>query len=199
MEFLIIRPADAQPQPRQFDGPVSLALALTLMIEGPAEPIPGFASISWHGLIRRCAAYSAENAKKNGQPVNTTATALWHAALKRRGLERGLRRSDGTIADWLMLRWSWLRLRPGLSSKAPQGGPRLTQRVPEVQRARRAPGNPNEQHGTSCGLPLGRPVAWEVSVLKWKAWASAGSERHSISYRGNFFNSSAMSLNVGTL
>ena len=101
MEFLIIRPADAQPQPRQFDGPVSLALALTLMIEGPAEPIPGFASISWHGLIRRCAAYSAENAKKNGQPVNTTATALWHAALKRRGLERGLRRSDGTIADWL--------------------------------------------------------------------------------------------------
>ena len=71
------------------------------MIEGPAEPIPGFASISWHGLIRRCAAYSAENAKKNGQPVNTTATALWHAALKQRGLERGLRRSDGTIADWL--------------------------------------------------------------------------------------------------
>jgi len=64
MEFLIIRPADAHPQPRQFDGPVSLALALALMIEGPAEEVPGFTSISQQGVIRRCAAYSAENAKE---------------------------------------------------------------------------------------------------------------------------------------
>src|SRR6478752_425593 len=101
MELLLIRPTDTHPQPRQLDGPVSLALALALMIEGPPEEVPGFTSISQQGVIRRCAAYSAENAKKNGLPVNSTATALW-AALKRQGLERGLRRSDGTIADWLV-------------------------------------------------------------------------------------------------
>ncbi len=101
MELLLIRPADAHPQPRQLGGPVSLALALALMIEGPPEEVPGFTSISQRGVTRRCAAYCAENAKKNGLPVNSTATALWHAALKRQGLERGLRRSDGTIADWL--------------------------------------------------------------------------------------------------
>jgi len=101
MELLLIRPTDTHPQPRQLDGPVSLALALALMIEGPPEEVPGFTSISQQGRIRRCAAYSAENAKKNGLPVNSTATALWHAALKRQGLERGLRRPDGTIADWL--------------------------------------------------------------------------------------------------
>jgi len=101
MEFLIIRPADAHPQPRQFDGPVSLALALALMIKGPVEEVPGFTSIFRQGVIRKCTAYCAENAKTNGLPVNSTATALWHAALKRQGLERGLRRADGSIADWL--------------------------------------------------------------------------------------------------
>jgi hypothetical protein len=34
------------PQPRHLDGPVSVALALALMIEGPAEEVPGFTSIS---------------------------------------------------------------------------------------------------------------------------------------------------------
>ena len=101
MELVLIRPTDNHPQPRQLGGPVSLALALALMIEGPPEEVPGFTSISQQGLIRKCTAYSAENAKKNGLPVNPTATALWHAALKRQGLERGLRREDGTIADWL--------------------------------------------------------------------------------------------------
>jgi hypothetical protein len=101
MQFLIIRPADAHPQPRQFDGPLSLALALALMIDGPPEEVPGFTSISQQGLIRGCTAYCAESAKRNRLPVNSTATALWHAALKRQGLERGLRREDGTIADWL--------------------------------------------------------------------------------------------------
>src|SRR6476469_896871 len=101
MEFLIIRPTDTHPQPRQLNGPVSLALALALMIEGSAEEVPGFTSISQQGVIRRCAAYCAENAKKNRLPVNSTATALWHAALKRQGLERGLRREDGSVADWL--------------------------------------------------------------------------------------------------
>ena len=34
-------------------------------------------------------------------PINAWATALWHAALKREGYDRGLRRPDGTIIDWL--------------------------------------------------------------------------------------------------
>jgi hypothetical protein len=33
--------------------------------------------------------------------MNAWASALWHAALKREGYERGLRREDGTVADWL--------------------------------------------------------------------------------------------------
>jgi hypothetical protein len=101
MELLVIRPADAHPQPRQCDGPVSLALALALIIEGPAEEVPGFTSISQRGIVGKCTAYCAANAKRNGLAVNCTATVLWHAALKRQGLERGLRREDGTIADWL--------------------------------------------------------------------------------------------------
>ena len=65
MQFLIIRPSDAHPQPRQFDGPVSLALVLALMLEGPAEHVPGFTSTSRQGVIRRCTAYCVENAKRN--------------------------------------------------------------------------------------------------------------------------------------
>jgi hypothetical protein len=101
MELLVIRPADAQPKPRQFDGPVSLGLALALMIGSAAEQVPGFTSISQGGLVRRCAAYCNPNAKPDGQQVNSTATALWRIALKREGLERGLRRSDGALANWL--------------------------------------------------------------------------------------------------
>ena len=89
----------AQPKSRLFDGPISLALAL--LIQGPTEQIPGFTSISQHGVIRRCTAYCNVNAKRGGQRVNVSATALWHIALKRQGLARGLRRTDGTIADWL--------------------------------------------------------------------------------------------------
>jgi hypothetical protein len=33
--------------------------------------------------------------------MNAWASALWHAALKREGYERGLRHEDGTVADWL--------------------------------------------------------------------------------------------------
>jgi hypothetical protein len=72
-----------------------------LVIEGPAEKVPGFTSISQQGVIRKCTAYYNTNAKRDGQRVNTSATALWHMALKRQGLERGLRRADGTLADWL--------------------------------------------------------------------------------------------------
>ena len=98
---LIIFSSDemAQPTSRLFDGPVSLALAS--LIQGPTEEVPGFTSISHHGVIRRCIAYCNVNAKRDGQRVNSTATGLWHIALKRQGLERGLWRADGTIADWL--------------------------------------------------------------------------------------------------
>ena len=76
MELLLIRPTDTHPQPRQLDGPVSLALALALMIERPPEEAPGFTSISQHGIVRKCTAYCAENAKSHGLPVNSTATGL---------------------------------------------------------------------------------------------------------------------------
>ena len=74
MELLIIRPADAQPRPRQFDGPVSLALAL--MIAGPSEEVPALTSITQQGVVRRCTAYCDVNAKRNGQRVNSAATGV---------------------------------------------------------------------------------------------------------------------------
>jgi hypothetical protein len=53
------------------------------------------------GMIQRCVAYCDPGAKQNGPPINTWATTLWHMSLQRAGYERGLRREDGTIADWL--------------------------------------------------------------------------------------------------
>ena len=100
IELIIFSPDEmAQPTSRLFDGPVSLALAS--LIQCPTEEVPGFTSISQHGVIRRCIAYCNVNAKRDGQRVNSTATGLWHIALKRQGLERGLRPADGTIADWV--------------------------------------------------------------------------------------------------
>jgi hypothetical protein len=52
-------------------------------------------------MIRQCIAYCDRDAKRNGLPINTWATTLWHMSLQRAGYERGLRREDGTIADWL--------------------------------------------------------------------------------------------------
>ena len=100
MELIVIKPTDmAVPEPRHFDGPLSGLLASTL--KAPAEEVPGFNTISERGVIRRCRAFCTADAKQNGLPVNSTATGLWHIALKRQGLERGLRREDGSIADWL--------------------------------------------------------------------------------------------------
>src|SRR5262249_57737977 len=45
---------------------------------------------------------SDSRCSQSGQPVNAWATALWHIALKREGYDRGLRRTDGTIIDWLV-------------------------------------------------------------------------------------------------
>jgi hypothetical protein len=99
MELMIFHPTDANPELRRFDGPVSLLLAST--IEGPAEAVPGFNTISDHGIVRKCIAYCNMDAKREGLRVNSSATGLWHIALKREGYDRGLRRSDGTLADWL--------------------------------------------------------------------------------------------------
>ena len=65
------------------------------------ELVPGFTSISQEGVIYQCVAYCDREAKQKGSPMNAWASALWHAALKREGYERGLRREDGTVADWL--------------------------------------------------------------------------------------------------
>jgi len=99
MELLVFHPGDANPKNRQFNGPLLLALELTL--GGIPEVVPGLSTISLYGMVRRCTAYCDKDAKQHGKPVNTWATSLWHLALKRQGFERGLRRSDGTIADWL--------------------------------------------------------------------------------------------------
>jgi hypothetical protein len=100
MELIVIKPTDmAKPDPRQLDGPLSALLSS--MLEGSAEEVPGFNTISERGTIRRCRAFCNTDAKQNGLPVNFTATGLWHIALKRQGLERGLRRTDGSVADWL--------------------------------------------------------------------------------------------------
>lgn len=99
MELLVFYPDDAHPQSRQFNEPLSLALDQA--IGGQVEEVPGFNSISCNGIIRRCTAYCDKNGKQDGRLMNTWATTLWHVALQRQGYERGLRRPDGTIADWL--------------------------------------------------------------------------------------------------
>ncbi len=59
-----------------------------------------------HGVLNvfvalsHCTAYCDKDGKQDGRPINTWATD-WHVALQRQGYERGLRRSDGTVADWL--------------------------------------------------------------------------------------------------
>ena len=88
-----------QPKVRQFDGSISLALAAA--IEGTPEEVPGFKSIYHRGVVCECIAYCDSDGKRVGRPVNAWATAPWHMALKRQGYEKGLRRSDGKVADWL--------------------------------------------------------------------------------------------------
>jgi hypothetical protein len=99
MELLVFYPSDTRLKKRDFDGPVALGVQQAVG-ENP-EPVPGFTSISQDGVIYPYAAYCDREAKRNGSPMNAWASALWHAALKREGYERGLRREDGTTADWL--------------------------------------------------------------------------------------------------
>jgi len=99
MELLVFYPSDTHPKNRRFDGPNTLALQQA--VGGGAEVVPGFNSIALQGTVRRCVAYWDGDAKQRGQPINVWATTLWHMALRRAGYERGLRRADGTKADWL--------------------------------------------------------------------------------------------------
>jgi hypothetical protein len=99
MELLVFSPEDFRPRSRYFDGPVMLGVQQA--VGENAEVVPGFTSISHHGVIHRCVAYCDRDAKKNNRPINAWATALWHTALKRAGFERGLRRDNGGVADWL--------------------------------------------------------------------------------------------------
>jgi hypothetical protein len=99
MELLVFYPSDTRPKKRHFDGPVSLGVQQAVG-ENP-ELVPGFTSISRDGVIYPCVAYCDREAKQTSSPMNAWASALWHAALKREGYERGLRREDRTVADWL--------------------------------------------------------------------------------------------------
>jgi hypothetical protein len=100
MELLLYYPSDTQPKHRHFDGPPLLGVQQA--VGEDAEAVPGFTSISRDGVIHRCVAYCDKAGKQHGRPINAWATALWHAALKREGYERGLRRADETIIDWLV-------------------------------------------------------------------------------------------------
>jgi hypothetical protein len=99
MELLVFYPSDTRPKKRHFDGPVSLGVQQAVG-ENP-ELVPGLTSISRDGVIYPCVAYCDREAKQTSSPMNAWASALWHAALKREGYERGLRREDRTVADWL--------------------------------------------------------------------------------------------------
>jgi hypothetical protein len=99
MELLVFSPADTQPRSRFFNGPLSLGIRQA--VGESAEVVPVFTSIWRDGVVQRCVAYCDREARQNGRPINAWATALWHTALKRDGYERGLRREDGTLADWL--------------------------------------------------------------------------------------------------
>jgi hypothetical protein len=99
MELLVFYPETTEPKRRHFDGPVLVGVQQAL--GDNAEVIPGFTTVPCDGVIQRCVAYCDPEAKQNNRPINTWATTLWHMALQREGYERGLRREDSTIADWL--------------------------------------------------------------------------------------------------
>lgn len=99
MELIVINPTDmAVPEPRHFDGPLSGLLASTL--KAPADEVPGFNTVSERGVIRRCRAFCNSDAKQGYRSTpRRQGSGTSPMALKRQGLERGLRREDGSIAD----------------------------------------------------------------------------------------------------
>ena len=101
MRLLVYEPRDRHPRTIRVEGPPSDA-TLRQAVGGEFEDIPGFNSISYEGDVHRCLAFCNDQGKALGLPLNVRATALWHAALRRHGYERGLRREDGTVADRLV-------------------------------------------------------------------------------------------------
>ena len=101
MRLLVYEPTDCLPLNLAVDGPPADAM-LRQAVGGEIEEIPGFNSISYEGVVRRCVAFCNDQGKEYGLPLNAWATALWHSALRRHGYERGLRREDGTVADRLI-------------------------------------------------------------------------------------------------
>jgi hypothetical protein len=101
MRLLVYEPADRRPRTIRADGPPSDA-TLRQAVGGEIEDIPGFNSISFEGEVHRCVAFCNDQGKGLGLPLNVWATAQWHAALRRHGYDRGLRREDGTVADRLV-------------------------------------------------------------------------------------------------
>jgi hypothetical protein len=101
MRLLVYEPADFRPRSITVDGPPADAM-LRQAVGGEIEDVPCFNSISYEGVVHRCAAFCRDRSKDHGLPLNAWATALWHSALQRQGYERGLRREDGTVADRLV-------------------------------------------------------------------------------------------------
>src|SRR5262245_25300009 len=100
MIVLVFQPADYRPEVRLFNGPPS-RLLLQEAVGSDFEVVPGFDSIAHGRAFYPCVALCHSDGERQQLPMNSWASALWHVALMRRGFA-GLRRSDGTIADWLV-------------------------------------------------------------------------------------------------
>jgi hypothetical protein len=99
MIVLVYTPTDFRPDVRVFDAPPSQAV-LEQIVGGEIEALPDFDIIEHNRAFYQCVALCDSDAERRGSPLNSWATSLWHIALLRKGSE-GLRRQDGTIADWL--------------------------------------------------------------------------------------------------
>jgi hypothetical protein len=100
MIVLVFGPSDYRPEVRLFDGPPSRQ-SLQDVVGSDIEVIPGFDSIVHDRAFYPCVAFCDSDGERHHLPINNWASALWHSALLRQGRE-GLRRPDGSIADWLV-------------------------------------------------------------------------------------------------
>jgi hypothetical protein len=99
MIVLVYKPTDFRPDVRVFHEPPSQEV-LEQLVGGEIEALPGFDTIEYNRAFYQCIAVCDCNAVPRSAPVNAWATSLWHIALRRKGQD-GLRKQDGTIADWL--------------------------------------------------------------------------------------------------
>lgn len=100
--MLICRPQSADLETHTLSAPPDLA-ALQGAVGGYIEAIPGFEWIEHSGVWRRCVAFCNETGKLDAMPLNSQATRLWDAALKRRSPgSGGLRGPSGELADILV-------------------------------------------------------------------------------------------------